>query len=74
MSRTIANTITTGVSLASGDNPLTITATGRVSAANTYAIFAEHTLTAGWTVSNFGTIVETGSDAAVRLQSYVHPD
>jgi antigen 43 len=74
MSRTIGNTLSTGITLSPSDNPLTITGTGRITASDTYAIFAEATLAAGWTVSNFGTVVETGSNAAVRLQSYVHPD
>ena len=75
MSRTISTTLTSGISLASGDNPVTITSSGRISDSSYYAILAEATLVAGWTVTNYGTLINgSGSHPAVRLNSYGHFD
>ncbi len=60
MSRTIANTLTVGVTLTSSDNPLSITGTGRITEANNDAVYGSLTGSTPWTVSNSGTIVDQG--------------
>jgi hypothetical protein len=39
MSRTIANTLSTGITLSPGDNPVSITAAGRITAASGDAVY-----------------------------------
>jgi hypothetical protein len=67
MSRTISNT-TTGVTLTSGNNPLTITSTGQITDSGHDAIYGG-TLASGWTISNFGTVTEGNGTAAIYLHA-----
>ena len=70
MSRTISSTLTTGVTLASTDNPATITSTGRITESTNDAIYGYATGSTPWTVTNAGVIIDTsGSGVAVHLKT-----
>lgn len=60
--RTISASYAGGITLAAGDNPLTVTATGTV--ANTNAAALLTTGTADWVIGNAGTIAAGGTGAA----------
>src|ERR1700722_988602 len=70
MSRTIGNTISTGITLSPSDNPLSITATGRITAASGDAVYGYTTGSVPWTVSNSGTIIDhDGANNAIHLKT-----
>jgi hypothetical protein len=70
MSLTIANMGSVGITLSPDDNPVSITATGGITAATGYAVYGYTTGTIPWTVANAGTIVDgDGTAAAVRLKT-----
>ncbi len=59
--RTISSVIANGVTLASTDNPLTITLGGTVTNAGANAVQATGTL--DWTIDNTGSISATGTNS-----------
>ena len=61
MSRTISNTITTGLTLVPGDTPLTIANTGVVSDGVTGSTALYGPAGTTWIVTNLGTISDTGA-------------
>jgi hypothetical protein len=70
MSRTISTTLSAGITLSPSDNPVSITATGRITAGGGDAIYGYTTGTIPWTVANAGTIVDDdGSGNAVHLKT-----
>jgi hypothetical protein len=70
MSRTIGNTLSAGITLSTGDNPVSITTTGRITAGTGDAIYGYTTGAVPWTVSNSGTIIDQdGTGVAVQLKT-----
>src|ERR1700733_5983560 len=68
MSRTISTTLSAGITLSSGDNPVSITATGRITASTGDAVYGYTSGSTPWTVANAGTIVsQAPSGGAVYL-------
>ena len=68
MSRTISTTLSAGITLSSGDNPVSITATGRITASTGDAVYGYTSGSTPWTVANAGTIVsQDPSGGAVYL-------
>jgi hypothetical protein len=67
---TTARTLTNGITLSPGDNPVSITATGRITTAAGDAVYGYTTEAVLWTVSNSGMLVDhDGTSAAVRLKT-----
>ena len=67
MSRTISNTITTGLTLVPGDTPLTIANTGVVSYGVTGSTALYGPAGTTWIVTNLGTISDTGAGWGVNF-------
>ena len=67
MGRTISTTLTAGVTLQSGDNPVSNTGTGKIITSDT-AIYGTGGGSYSWTISNSGTINETQTLSGVAIQ------
>lgn len=73
MPKTISTTTSAsaGITLTSGDNPVSITGTGTIVASTPSALYGPSGTANFWTIANSGLISSTGTDAAgIQLGSY----